>query len=238
MMFDFSDKVIVVTGAAGNLGEAVVKEFLKSNGIVCGLDYKSGRLGHIVNETQNMGAFHPFEDVDLNDREGMIKTAEQIGEEIGDVDIVVNTVGGFTSGERVDQISSLSWKRMMDLNVHSLLNMAAAFIPGMMERQQGKFIAVGSRASLSGSAKTGAYAAAKGALLRLIESMAAELNSVNVQANCVLPGTIDTPQNRHAMPDADTSRWVSPMQVAQVIQFLASSAADSVTGAALPVYGA
>ena len=83
----------------------------------------------------------------------------------------------------------------------------------------------------------GAYAAAKGALLRLTESMSAELKSSQIQVNCVLPGTIDTPENRQAMPDSDFEQWVKPEQIAQAILFLSSSASDAVTGAALPVFG-
>jgi NAD(P)-dependent dehydrogenase (short-subunit alcohol dehydrogenase family) len=90
---------------------------------------------------------------------------------------------------------------------------------------------------LKGSARMGAYAAAKAAVLRLTESMSAELKSANIQVNCVLPGTIDSPQNRQAMPDADISKWVTPEQVAQAILFLSSPEADAITGAALPVYG-
>lgn len=83
----------------------------------------------------------------------------------------------------------------------------------------------------------GAYSASKAALLRLMESMAAELASEGVQVNCVLPGTIDTPNNRVEMPKADFSRWVSPEQIADTILFLTSPASDAITGTAIPVYG-
>ena len=82
-----------------------------------------------------------------------------------------------------------------------------------------------------------AYAASKSAVLRLTESLAAELKGDGIRANCVMPSTLDTPQNRAAMPDADTGKWVTPMQVAEVMAFLLSDAGEAVNGAGIPVTG-
>jgi NAD(P)-dependent dehydrogenase (short-subunit alcohol dehydrogenase family) len=82
-----------------------------------------------------------------------------------------------------------------------------------------------------------AYGAAKAGVLRLIESVADEGKAVGIRANAVMPSTIDTPQNRAAMPGADISKWVTAGQVAEVIAFLLSDAASGVTGAAIPVTG-
>lgn len=234
-MLEFKDKVIVVTGAAGNLGSAVVAAFLDAGGTVCALDRRHGRLAALFPETT--GNLHIYEGVDITDREAMLVLGKRVYTELGPAAVLVNTVGGFTMGERVDQISDTTWQSMLDLNVQSFLNTSAAFIPGMLSAGQGKVVSVGSGASLKGGAKMGAYAAVKGAVLRLTESMAAELKNENIQANCVLPGTIDTPQNRKDMPGADFTKWVTPEQVAQVILFLSSSAADGITGAGLPVSG-
>lgn len=234
-MFDFTGQVIVVTGAAGNLGRAVATGFLEAGGLVCGLDHRQGRLGGMFSHVE--GNFRSYEGIDLTDREAVLTAGEKIRQDVGQVDVLVCTVGGFTMGERVDQITSETWQKIMDINVISLLNSTAAFIPGMVTAGHGKVVTIGSGASLKGSARMGAYAAAKAAVLRLTESMSAELKSTNIQVNCVLPGTIDSPQNRQAMPDADLSRWVTPEQVAQAILFLSSPDADAITGAALPVMG-
>jgi len=234
-MFDFSERVIVVTGAAGNLGRAVAAAFLDAGGTVCALDHRQGRLAELLPESNEK--LHIYDGVDITDRNAMQALQERILAEVGSVDVLVNTVGGFTMGERVDQISVETWGRMLDINVQSFLNAAAAFVPAMVSAGRGKVVTVGSGASHKGSAKMGAYAAAKAAVLRLTESMAAELRPSNIQANCVLPGTIDTPQNREAMPGADFEKWVTPEQIAHAILFLSSSAADQITGAALPVFG-
>jgi NAD(P)-dependent dehydrogenase (short-subunit alcohol dehydrogenase family) len=234
-MFDFTDKVIVVSGAAGNLGRAVVDAFLVAGGTVCGLDHRQGRLAEMF--PGHGGALHIYENADLTDRNALISLGEQIQAEVGRVDVLVNTVGGFTMGERVDQISAETWDRMVNINVISLMNAAAAFMPGLLASGGGKVVSVGAGAALKGGAKMGAYAAAKAAVLRLTETMAAELKGNNIQANCILPGTIDTPENRQAMPNSDFSKWVTPEQVARVILFLSSPAADAISGAAVPITG-
>ena len=236
-MFDFSESVIVVTGAAGNLGSAVVKGFLANGGIVCALDHRHGRLAGLFADSTGKGQFHIYEDVDVTDREAMEKLSGRISSEVGAVSILVNTVGGFTMGEQVHEISPETWQRMMAINVHSFLNTSAVFVPGMLDNEHGKVISISSKSALSGGAKKGVYAAVKGALLRLTESMAAELKSHNIQVNSVLPSTIDTPENREDMPNADFSKWVTPEQVADVVLFLSSPHANGVTGASVPVFG-
>ncbi len=234
-MFNFEGQVIVVTGAAGNLGHAVVEAFLEAGGTVCALDHRQGRLAGLYPQAGER--LHFYEGVNSADREDMVDVGERIRAEVGPVDALVNTVGGFTMGDRVDQLTAETWDRMMNINVHSLINAAAAFVPGMMAAGHGKIVSVGAGATLKGGAKMGAYSAAKAAVVRLTESMAAELKSSHIQVNSVLPGTIDTPDNRQAMPNADFDQWVKPEQIAQVILFLSSPASDAVTGAALPVYG-
>ena len=112
-----------------------------------------------------------------------------------------------------------------------------AVVPGMIERGGGKIVNVGAFSAQKGQALMGAYGAAKGAVIRLTESMAAELRDKNINVNCVLPSIIDTPENRAAMPDADPARWVAAEDLANVIAFLASDAARAVHDAALPVTG-
>jgi NAD(P)-dependent dehydrogenase (short-subunit alcohol dehydrogenase family) len=126
---------------------------------------------------------------------------------------------------------------MMNLNARTVFLMSRAIIPHMMERRYGRIISVAARAALKGTARHGPYNASKMAVIRLTETMAAELRNDGITANCILPGTIDTPANRAETPDADFSRWVTPESMARVILFLASDLAADVNGAAIPVYG-
>jgi NAD(P)-dependent dehydrogenase (short-subunit alcohol dehydrogenase family) len=114
---------------------------------------------------------------------------------------------------------------------------AVAVVPRMLEQGGGKVVNVGAYAARRGVANMGAYCASKAVVIRLTEAMAAELRERNINVNCVLPSTLDTPENRAEMPDADPSRWVAPADLAQAIVFLASPAARAIHGAALPVTG-
>ena len=236
-MFDYKGKIILVTGAAGNLGNAVVEEYLKANGTVVAVDRQTGRLDDNFESIDTSAKLHIFNGVDLTDRQAVMSLADDVRDQVGLVGIVVNTVGGFTAGDPIHELPMQTLQRMIDLNIKTFLNTSAGFIPHLIEKQGGKIITIGSRSSLSGGAQTGAYAAAKSALLRMTESMAAELKTSNIQANCVIPSTIDTPENRQAMPKADYSKWVKPEKIAQSILFLTSPAADAISGIALPVYG-
>jgi len=233
----FDGKIILVTGAAGNLGSAVVEAYLREGGSVLALDHRTGRLVGRFDGIDSIGKVIPFEGVDLSDRQAVLDLAGQVRDQVGLVEVIVNTVGGFTAGDHVHELPLQTLHRMIELNVFTFLNTSAGFVPHLLEKGGGKVITIGSRSALSGGAKTSAYAAAKGALLRLTESMAAELRKDNIQVNSVLPSTIDTPENRKAMPKADFSKWVKPEALAEAILFLTSTDSDSISGVALPVSG-
>ena len=140
-------------------------------------------------------------------------------------------------GESVHETSAATWDFLMDLNARTLINVASAVVPAMIQRGRGRIVTIGAGAALKGGAHMGAYAASKSALIRLTESMSAELKHQGINVNYVLPSIIDTPDNRAAMPDADASRWVAPAALADVIAFLASDGAAAIHGAAIPVTG-
>ena len=125
----------------------------------------------------------------------------------------------------------------MGLNAHSVLNMAKAVVPSMLERGSGRIINIGAGAGHKGMGRMGAYSASKSVVIRLTESMSEELKAQGINVNCILPSIIDTPRNREDMPDADFDAWVTPEAMARVIAFLASDAATPIHGAAIPVSG-
>jgi len=126
---------------------------------------------------------------------------------------------------------------MFKINLHTTLNACRAVTPELLRNGRGRIVNVAARAALTGVPTLGAYCASKSAVIRLTESLAGELKDHGITVNCVLPGTIDTPQNRKDMPQADFSKWVAPTAIADAILFLASDGARAVTGASLPVYG-
>jgi len=137
----------------------------------------------------------------------------------------------------VHETSDRDWNFLLDINARTLLNTSRAVVPAMLKAGGGKIVNIGAFAAQKGAAEMGAYIASKSAVIRLTETMAAELREKNINVNCILPTIIDTPENRAAMPKADPQRWVAPQALADVILFLASDAARAVHGAALPVTG-
>ncbi|MEO7009790.1 MAG: SDR family NAD(P)-dependent oxidoreductase, partial [Caldimonas sp.] len=182
-------------------------------------------------------ALRLFVAADLMQPEQVGAAVGTVVERCGRIDVVCNLAGGFRMGDAVHETSSATWDSLFDLNVRTVLHMAHAVVPHMIERGGGKIVNVSAFSALKGTARMGAYAASKSAVIRLTETMAAELREQNINVNCVLPTTLDTPENRAAMPDADPARWVAPRDLASVIAFLASDAACAIHGAALPVTG-
>lgn len=236
-MYDFTDQVVIVTGGAGNLGQAVTRAF-----------YAAGaRVAVVVRKRQDamdaFGAELPEGDRcvyvagDLADESSVAGIVREVMDRFGHIDGLVNTAGGIRAGTPLHETPVDVWDFMMSLNARTVFLMSRAVIPHMLARRRGRIISVSARAALKGTAKHGPYNAAKMAIIRLTETMAAELRQQGITANCILPGTIDTPANRAETPDADFTRWVSPESLAGVILFLASEAAADVNGAAIPVYG-
>jgi NAD(P)-dependent dehydrogenase (short-subunit alcohol dehydrogenase family) len=140
-------------------------------------------------------------------------------------------------GPPVHETSDALWRKMMDLNAGTVLNVARAVVPVMLAAGSGKIVNVGAMGGTVGKGNMAAYSASKAVVSRLTESMSAELREHGVNVNCVLPSIIDTPANRADMPNADHSRWVAPAALADVILFLASDKARAIHGASVPVVG-
>ena len=155
----------------------------------------------------------------------------------GGVQVLANLAGGFSLGPPLHETSDAAWNAMLDLNLRTLFHCARAAIPRLLESGGGRIINVSARVARQGLAHMAPYCVSKSAVITLTESLSDELKHHGINVNCVLPGTLDTPQNRAAMPDADHSTWLSPQALADVILFLASDASRGITGAAIPVYG-
>ena len=236
-MFDFTDQAVVVTGGAGNLGQAVTRAFVAAGGRVAVVVRKRADAAAAFADDLPEGDNCLYVTGDLTDESAAGDMARQVVERFGRLDVLVNTAGGIRAGTPLHETSMDVWDFMMNLNARTVLVMSRAVIPQMLAQQRGRIISVSARAALKGTAKHGPYNASKMAVIRLTETLAAELRHAGITANCILPGIIDTPANRAETPNADFSKWVSPESLANVILFLASDAAADVNGAAIPVYG-
>ncbi|MFT7218912.1 MAG: NAD(P)-dependent dehydrogenase (short-subunit alcohol dehydrogenase family) [Candidatus Azotimanducaceae bacterium] len=230
----FTGKVVVVTGAAGALGQAVFAHFASQGALMVAIDYKQSLLDDAFPEQPGQ---HRYLAVDLTDRAACEQSITDVASDLGSIDVLCNIAGGFMMGEMVHETSDATWDFLMNLNTRSIINTASAAVPIMLEQGGGKIVNVGARAATQGFAQMGLYTASKAAVMRLTEAMAAELRVNNINVNCIMPGTIDTPRNREDMPDADFDTWVPTSQLASVVGFLASDAAIAVHGASVPVDG-
>ena len=233
---DSQAHVVLITGAAGNLGQAVARAFAASGAVLALTDADGPRLAAVAQSLELGPERLRTYAADLMQQAAAGTLGERVMAELGRVDVLVNIAGGFRMG-LVHETPVQVFDLMLDLNVRTVFNMAHAVVPAMIRGGGGRIINIASRAALQGGAGVGAYAAAKAAVLRLCESMAAELQEHRIRVNCVLPSIIDTPQNRQAMPESDFTSWVSADSLAEVILFLASPAARDISGAAIPVYG-
>jgi len=236
-MFDLKDQVVIITGAAGNLGQAVAESFARAGARRVLVDRAPDRLAAIYPAASGAPDVLLASGYDLAEEADARRLVESVVQRFQRIDILVNAIGGFSGGKRVHEDPLSSWDAMFRINLQTTLNACRAVVPRLLQQGSGRIINVAARAALSGVPTLGAYCASKSAVIRLTETLAGELKDQGIGVNCVLPGTIDTPQNRKDMPQADFSKWVAPRAIADAILFLASDAARAVTGASLPVYG-
>ena len=233
---EFKNKVIVVTGAAGNLGRALAVAFAQRGARIALLDLNEQTTQAVVDDLPQDADATAYA-VNLLEAASVNQTLQAIVHDFGHIDVLANIAGGFTMGPLIQDTGDRDWEFMMNLNARSIFYTCRAAIPNMLANGGGRIINVSARAALEGKGRMGPYCASKAAVKTLTESLAAENKFDNINVNCILPGTIDTPQNRDAMPDANFSNWVPPEALADVVVFLASEAARCVTGAAIPGYG-
>jgi NAD(P)-dependent dehydrogenase (short-subunit alcohol dehydrogenase family) len=231
-MPDLSEQVVVITGASGNLGRAVSARLERAGAARVLLDrFQSG-----VRADDKSGRVLAIGGLDLTDRNAVSAALDQAVAQFGRIDGLVATAGAFEGGQPVHEQDWDIWERMLAANLRTALAACQAVIPHLLERG-GRIVTIGGRPGFAGVGGLAAYSAAKSAVMRLTESLAQELRDKGITANCLVPSTIDTPQNRAAMPNADFSRWVPPEDIAEAVLFLLSEAGRSISGASIPVYG-
>jgi NAD(P)-dependent dehydrogenase (short-subunit alcohol dehydrogenase family) len=237
MKFDFSDRVILITGAAGNLGVVLAHSFQASGAKLSLVDRAPDRLSKLFPQMVDTPDYLFAPATDITDAVSVGVMVKETYNRFGRIDVLVNTAGGYRAGSPLHETPLSDWDLMLNLNARSVFITCQAVIPHMLRQNYGKIVNIASRAALRGDPLHAAYSVSKTAVVRLTETMAGELKDKGINVNCVMPGIIDTPQNRAAMPGADYGTWVTPQEVAEVIMFLASDGAGAVHGASIPVFG-
>ncbi len=227
---NLSGKVLVVTGSDGALGQAVASTLGKYG----------ARLALVAHAPATApasasGAMH-FGGIDLSQPEAARSVMEGVVKEAGRLDGLINVAGGFRF-EKVAGGFLETWDSMYALNLKTAVVACQAALPHLLKAAGGRIVNVGAMGAVKAVGGMGAYAASKAGVAKLTEALADELKDKGITVNAILPSILDTPRNRLDMPKADFTRWVTPVEAAEVIAFLVSDEARAVTGALIPVVG-
>ena len=231
---DFSNKIVLVTGGTGSLGKSIVKAFLESNATVISSYLNDRETGQT--QTDNKSAIQLVKANVINEEE-VEKLVLGILDKYGHIDILVNVVGAYLGGKTVVELEEKEWDLMMNVNLKSAFFISKHVTRQMISSKYGKIIHISSKIGLHSEGYDSAYAASKSGLIRLVESLAKETKDLNINVNCIMPSIIDTEANRKAIPNADFNKWVKPEELANVVLFLSSEEAKTITGAAIPTFG-
>ena len=235
-MITLNNKIILITGVTGALGQSTAQCFQQAGATLAITGRNSDTLAQIQTQL-GLGSEHHAQACDLTDKQQCTQMINAIIERYGHIDACLNVAGGFAMGTPVHELEDEDFNHMFTMNFTSTFNTCRAVLPHMIARGQGNIVNVSARAALAGKGNMAPYCIAKSAVVTLTESLAAEHHADNININCILPGTIDTPTNRQDMPNADHSTWVPCEDLANTMLFLTSSLAQSINGAVIPVYG-
>ncbi|HZB17964.1 MAG TPA: SDR family NAD(P)-dependent oxidoreductase [Nitrososphaeraceae archaeon] len=229
---DFSNKIVLVTGGTGALGRSITKAFLESNATVISSYLNDRETG----KTNNKSSIQLVK-ANVTNEEEIKKLVLGVLDKYGRIDILVNVVGAYLGGKTVVELEEKEWDLMMNVNLKSAFLISKHVTRHMISSRYGKIIHVSSRIGLHSEGYDSAYAASKSGLIRLVESLSKETKELNINVNCIMPSIIDTEANRKAMPNADFNKWVKPEELSNVVLFLSSEEAKTITGAAIPTFG-
>jgi NAD(P)-dependent dehydrogenase (short-subunit alcohol dehydrogenase family) len=233
----FSGSVVLVAGGTGGLGRAVSLAFLQEDARVVVTYRNEEEFVSLRSADAANGPLLEGRRVDVTEEASVAQLIDGVIAEYGQLDAMVNTVGGYAGGLKFWDVNTKVFDQMLTLNVRPGLLLSRAAIPVMLKRRRGAIVNVTSKSALDHAAGAAAYAASKAAALAMIDSLAEDLKGTGVRVNSLLPSIIDTEANRKAMPSADFGKWPKPQDIARVILFLCSDDAKVIHGAAIPVYG-
>ena len=226
-------KTALVTGASGNLGQEVIRKFISEGYNVVGTVIPNDPVTIEINSDR-------FEKVvaDLMSEDDAQRLASSVISRYGQVDAAILTVGGFAMGN-ISETKTSDILKQYKLNFETAYNIARPLFVQMLRQSNGRIFLIGSRPGLEAKSGKGmiAYGLAKSLIFRLAELMNEEGKHHNVVTSVIVPSTIDTPQNRKSMPDADPSNWVRAEEIANTIFYYCSDASRSLREPVIKVYG-
>jgi NAD(P)-dependent dehydrogenase (short-subunit alcohol dehydrogenase family) len=233
----FSGKTAIVTGGTGALG-SVCAEHLFNAGLNIAIPYNSEKsLANIPKRVAQFPDKFLTIKTDLTVEDQVESLVAQVVKRFGTIDYLVNTAGGYAGGNTIDEVTLDDWEGIMNLNVRTAFLICRSSLRQMRKQGFGRIVNIASMHAVSPSAKKGPYAVSKRAVITLTETIAEETKGTGITANAIAPSTIVTEANKQSMPKADFSKWVTPQEIAQLILYLCSDEAKSVSGNVVKMYG-
>jgi NAD(P)-dependent dehydrogenase (short-subunit alcohol dehydrogenase family) len=250
MAATFENKIVVVTGAAMGIGEAVARRFSELKASVALLDRNDTKGNETAASLAAAGGRAKFYRCDVGSGAEVQQAIESAAADFGGVDVLASCAGIQRYGTVVSTEEAL-WDEVMAVNLKSFYFLCRGAIPLMLQRGGGSIVAIGSVQSIAALPNSAAYVTAKHGILGLVRAVALDYAAKNIRANCVLPGAVDTPMLRTSIAMCDDPESVQkacdrshalgrigkPSEVADAVAFLASEAASFITGAYLLVDG-
>jgi NAD(P)-dependent dehydrogenase (short-subunit alcohol dehydrogenase family) len=203
---------IIVTGAAGALGSAVVEKFKREGyRVIATLLPDSDEVSEEADDSY---------EVDVTNEKSVAGFVKEYEMQYGDLDAIAMIVGGFAMGD-LENTTQEEFTKMIQLNFFSAFQMVQGFLPMMKKQQLGTFLFVGARPALHAKDATGsvAYSLSKKLVISLAEIVAEETQGTDIRSHVFVPSIIDTPANRKSMPDSDFSKWVNPEEIAEAMHY-------------------
>jgi NAD(P)-dependent dehydrogenase (short-subunit alcohol dehydrogenase family) len=228
---------VLITGAAGPAGRATARRFAADGHLVALNGPDADKLTTTIRELGLPPDASLAVAGDLTDPVAARSVVDRVVDAFGRVDVVAHLVGGYASGTAVADLDHDEVRQMLDQHLWTTLNVLQAVVPGMRERGFGRVVAVSSQLAANPGRRGASYAMAKAAEEVLVRSLAKEAAADGVTANVLVIRTLDDERARAAQPNAKTSGWTTPDEVAEAIAWLASPAAAAITGARIPLDG-
>lgn len=231
------DKVILITGASGGLGGATAP-ILARAGMRLALTGRNTEALQELAATLELDADRSLVyAADLLHREQTRALVEAVMDTWGSIDCLLNLAGGWRGGIALTDITDAQWDDMLHRNLRTAIHITQAVLPHMLAAQNGRIVHIASQAVEDFRAGQAAYNVSKNGLVALARSTAVEYGAQGIRSNVLLPGTIDTPQNRRNRPNEDRSSWVPPEALGEIMLMLCGPVGDEINGAMIPVYG-
>lgn len=237
-------KVAIVTGGTGALGRHIVEKLAREGLKVYVPVMSMSEFNSVFDHSQESEKYEfqlrrifSFE-CNATDENSVKEFVENVSiQEKGNINYLINTVGGISANEKVIDLSSETLDKMISLNLKSAFYFTKECLRFMKDKSYGRIISIGAIAGLEPTPGRFAYSAAKAGVINLMDTVSEEMKDFNIKCNTIIPSVIDTPANREWGIDEDIKKWVNPSEIAEIIYNLTSDEFSSVRQSQIKVYG-